>query len=136
MQKILIILMLIFAGICGYAYVTFPAGCAKLAGDSGRDIGVIGHAVGAAWQGNPRPGNGVDVSLQKFAQDTAHDLWQLASVPAENGAAVVAQAPDEADAPPPTAAEPPKWKGPAVMPAKPDWTWTTLEGNEYRNVKV
>jgi hypothetical protein len=45
-------------------------------------------------------------------------------------------APAPAPAPTPAPAAPKPWTAPDVMPAQPNWTWTTTDGRTYQNVVV
>jgi thiol-disulfide isomerase/thioredoxin len=61
------------------------------------------------------------------------NLSALKSVPVLNNLPVVtALVPAPPPAPPPV----PVWTPPAVIPAQPNWTWTSISGVVYHNVKV
>jgi hypothetical protein len=93
-----------------------------------------------------------EVAIDKMMQSIVNDSADLAllnepspTVPAPSSPANVAAtssktpmvppAPAWATDSPPVAIRQP-WAPPDVMPAQPNWTWTTLDGNTYQNVVV
>jgi len=106
MRTTLVLIVLSLVAIGGYAYKNNSAGCAKLASDVGMDLVAI-------FQTQPKPSD-------------------------DSAATNTAGAPDAAPAPAPVVKPSPLqlWHPPAVLPAQPNWTWTTSDGATYQNVVV
>ena len=125
MRTFLIILVVLLGCGVGYVYAYHPSNCAKLAIDVDKDLANAWKGLGDGWDGLGKP-------LTALVCDTAYDLDHIVSAPCS--VPVPAPVPEPATAP----VEPlrPAWTAPATFPAKPNWTWTTLRGDVFQEVKV
>ena len=115
MRTTLIVVVLLLIAVAGYAYNKNPAGCAKV----GSDIVAVFQSL---WTTPGAP-----------APVTAPSTKSVAAVPGENPAPASSPAPAPAFAPAPVKT----WKPPAVIPAQPNWTWTTFpDSKTYQNVVI
>ena len=111
MRTTLIIVMVLLIAVAGYAYSKNPAGCAKV----GSDIMAVAQSL---WTTPVAPAPGAAPSSQP-----------VADVPAVNPALT------SSPAPAPVSAK--TWRPPAVIPAQPNWTWTTFpDSKTYQNVVI
>ena len=106
---------------------------ARLRVDSSRDAAEVLHAVLPP--------------LKKLASDTMSDLVQMKrSARGEPGCSRTLRARVDGCCSgrhtpvlgriPVTAPSPPMWKAPSPLPAKPGWTWRTVSGDVYNDVKI
>ena len=112
MRTTLIIVILLLVAVAGYAYKTNPAGCAKLGSDLSADLVAI-------FQPQPKTSEDTAANTSASAPETAS-----APAPAPPPAPVAKLTPVQA------------WHPPDVLPAQPNWTWTTSDGKTYQNVVV
>lgn len=128
MRTTLIILGLLLLALAGYAYDKNPAGCAKLGSDL---IAIVQSLRAPAVPPSPIPNQAPKPVSSVPAPAVAGAKPAPAPVPSPSQAL-----PENAS----TAVAPPApikaWTPPDVMPAQPNWTWTTSDGNTYRNVVV
>lgn len=111
MRTTLIIVVVLLIAVAGYAYSKNPAGCAKV----GSDIMAVAQSL---WTTPVAPAPGAAPSSQP-----------VADVPAVNPA--LTSSPALA----PVSAK--TWRPPAVIPAQPNWTWTTFpDSKTYQNVVI
>jgi hypothetical protein len=111
MRTTLIIVVVLLIAVAGYAYSKNPAGCAKV----GSDIVAVAQSL---WTTPVAPAPGAAPSSQP-----------VADVPAVNPALT------SSPAPAPVSAK--TWRPPAVIPAQPNWTWTTFpDSKTYQNVVI
>jgi hypothetical protein len=121
MRNFLIIFFALLLAFAGYAYHQNPAGCKKIVTDV-TTLLVSLSPVATHSDATPQPPV-VPAPPAPTAQ----------SVPVASAPTPVA-----AVTPPPTPAPPPvkAWAPPDVMPAQPNWTWQTSDGQTYQNVVV
>ena len=113
MRTFLIVIVLLLVAVAGYAYTKDPTGCAKL----GTDFVAIFQTLTS-----PLP-----ASNQETTPSSTNVVTATAPV----------SAPTPVPVPPLPALPPVKaWTPPAVIPAQPNWTWTTQDGSSYQNVVV
>ena len=138
MRTFLIILpLLLLAGAGGYGYVRNPAGCTKLCADLKTDLVAIYVPVPTpvatpppATPAAPAATNVVNTSPAQPAPSVT------AAIPAPASAPVPAPSPPPPTEPTPVAPPTPAaWSPPKVIPAEPDWTWTTPD-KIYQQVKI
>jgi hypothetical protein len=118
MRATLLVIGLLLLCAAGYAWRNNPDGCVKL-----------GHDLVAVFQA-PASTNAAPASPAAPSPDAA--------APGD-GLTIPASTPDLTPPPPPPAGPPnplANWHAPDVMPAHPNWTWTTLDGTTYQNVVV
>ena len=112
MRTTLIIVVVLLIAVAGYAYSKNPAGCAKV----GSDIVAVAQSLWTTTPVAPAPG-------------AAPSSQPVADVPAVNPALT------SSPAPAPVSAK--TWRPPAVIPAQPNWTWTTFpDSKTYQNVVI
>jgi len=144
-----LLLLLIVAG--GYGYLHNPIGCAKLGSDLVAvftETSSIPDATTVVPSASPNP----------TAPSTTTVTVSPATAPAPTASAPPTNAPPVAAVPTPAPASPPptataaspnasadapapfkpfkRWTPPAVLPAQPNWTWTTSDDKTYQNVVI
>jgi thiol-disulfide isomerase/thioredoxin len=106
-MRFLAVLVLLLAAAVGYSYFRNPAACIRVA----HDLTPMGDSSHLARD--------LGSVIDSTTGDTLKKIPILSAL---------------APAPAPTPI--PVWTPPAVLPEQPDWTWTTISGEVYHNVKV
>ena len=115
-------MLVLFLAFLAFAYLRNPVGSQKL----WTDFGTLAASV-TSTSSNPAPNE----------PGSPPDATNSAPPAPTSAAEPIATTP-----PPPPASVTPSaphlkpWSPPAVLPAQPNWTWTTLDGTTYQNVVV
>jgi thiol-disulfide isomerase/thioredoxin len=117
MRTILICLAVLLGSFVAYAYVHDPSGCKKVLNDAYSVIVTISPIPSKSEAVSPVPPTSTPPEQPTLAAPTPAPA-PVSAVPA----------------PPPPPTKP--WAPPDVMPAQPNWTWTTSDGTTYQNVVV
>ncbi len=127
-----VVLLLILQGIIlvcvvGFLYQKNPTGLARVSGD-------LQQLIASAISGSNAPAATPEVTPPPSTASAAPAPLTPVVTPALAPASAPSTAP--APAPAPMASAAPAWTPPAVMPAQPNWTWRTISGETFTNVKV
>jgi len=138
MRSTLICIVIFSAFFIALAYTRNPTGCREFASNIGRLVTLLASKhvdqAGSGQPGAPDAASSVATVPTPEPAPTPVPASTTALTPVEGTSAVQAvPGPSDLKSSPTPAKS---WAPPAVIPAQPNWTWTTSDGKTYQNVVI